>query len=164
MATKRAAKKASKTTSRKATGRSTSRTAASRKASPKKAAAPAARKIRPGAITHTELASSDPTATKQWAEKTLGWKFGDSMPTPNGPYHMWRFGENMGGGIRANNPPETPGTVPYVEVSDINASYQKALRNGATEMLPPQEIQGGMGWIAIVQAPGGPAVGLWGTK
>jgi predicted enzyme related to lactoylglutathione lyase len=121
------------------------------------------RKIRPGGfISHTELASTDPAATRTWAEKALGWKFLDPLPTPQGPYHMWRFGEAQGGGIRATNPPETPGTVPYVEVEDIQKAFDKAVKAGANPMLPPEEIEGGMGWIAVVQAPGGPAVGLWG--
>ena len=141
---------------------------AGRKAAPKRApakaaaAARASRKVRPGFISHTELASSDPAATKAWAEQALGWKFLDPMPTPQGPYHMWSFGENTGGGIRANNPPEVPGSIPYVEVSDIKRSYDKAVKAGATPMMPPEEIPGGMGWIAIVQAPGGPAIGFWG--
>lgn len=129
-----------------------------------KAAAPAARKVRQGFIAHTELASADPAATKAWAQQVLGWKFMDPMPTPNGPYHMWSFGDNMGGGIRANNPPEMPGSIPYVEVADIRTAYNKALQGGAREMLSPQEIPGGMGSIAIVMAPGGPAIGFWSTK
>lgn len=129
------------------------------------ARAMAARKVRPGGfISHTELVSSDPEATKAWAQKALGWKFMPSMPTPNGPYHMWRFAENQGGGIRANNAPEAPGSIPYVEVADIRRTFDKAVKSGATPMMPPEEIEGGMGWIAVVQAPGGPAVGLWGAK
>ena len=122
------------------------------------------RKIRSGFISHTEIASADPSATKKWAEQALGWKFGDPMPTPNGPYHMWNFGDNIGGGIRSNNPPENPGSIPYVEVSDIQAAFAKALRAGATKMFPPDEIPGGMGWIAVVQAPGGVVFGFWGPK
>jgi len=121
------------------------------------------RKVRPGSfISHTELASTDPAATKTWAEQALGWKFLDPMPTPQGPYHMWSFGDNMGGGIRANNPPETPGSIPYVEVPDIQKAYDRAVKAGATPMMPPEDIPGGMGSIAIVQAPGGPAIGFWG--
>jgi len=86
------------------------------------------------------------------------------MPTPGGPYHMWRFGDNQGGGIRKNNPPEAPGTVPYVEVASITKAYDKALAAGAKPMMPPDEIPGGMGWIAVVAAPGGPAIGLWAQK
>jgi predicted enzyme related to lactoylglutathione lyase len=122
------------------------------------------RKIRPGFISHTELASTDPGATKAWCRKVLGWKFGDPMQTPAGPYHMGTFGDNTAVGIRANNPPEIPGSVPYCEVPDIKAAYERALKAGATGVFPPDEIPGGNRWIAIVQAPGGVAIGLWGPK
>lgn len=141
---------------------------ASAKKTAKKAAKPTVRlerKIRPGFISHTELVSTDPAATKNWAATTFGWKFDNSMAMPDGGmYHMWSFGENQGGGIRGKNGPEMPGTIAYVEVPDIKAAYAKALKAGAKEMLPPMSIPGSGGWMAIVSAPGGPAVGLWGTK
>jgi predicted enzyme related to lactoylglutathione lyase len=129
-----------------------------RKAAPRRPAPP---KIRQGMITHTELASADPPATRTWCEQVLGWTFGEPMPTPAGPYHMWRFPNATGGGIRANNPPEVPGSIPYCEVANIQAVYSKAVESGATPMLPPEQLAGGMGWIAIVAAPGGVAVGFW---
>jgi predicted enzyme related to lactoylglutathione lyase len=152
-----AARKSTKQSSKKAAKRAAPKSA-------KKAAAPAARKVQPGFISHTELASRDPPATRQWAEKTLGWKFGAPMPTPNGPYHMWSHATRTGGGIRANNAPEMPGTIPYVEVASMKAAYDKALKNGATPMMPPDQVPGGMGWIAIVQAPGGVPIGFWAQK
>ena len=130
-------------------------------ASSPKAVAP---KVRPGVITHTELASADPPATRAWCVKVLDWKFGQAMPTPAGPYHMWRFDNGTGGGIRANNPPEVPGSIPYCEVASIRATYSKALAAGATAMFPPEQLPGGMGWIAIVAAPGGVAIGFWAMK
>jgi predicted enzyme related to lactoylglutathione lyase len=86
------------------------------------------------------------------------------MPTPAGPYHMWRFDIATGGGIRANNPPETPGSIPYCEVDDIQAVYAKAIEGGAQEMMAPEALPGGMGWIAIVAAPGGVPIGFWAMK
>ncbi len=130
-----------------------------------RAATPTTRKIRPGFISHTELASADPAATKAWAEVALGWKFVEPMPTPGGPYHMWRFDNNLGGGgIRANSPPENPGSIPYVEVPDIRFAYDRALKAGAMPLFPPDEIPGNNGWLAIVQAPGRVAIGFWGPK
>ena len=124
----------------------------------------AQRKVRPGFISHTEIASADPPATRAWAEKVLGWKF-STMPMPDGSqYHMWDFGDQTGGGIRGNNGPEPPGTIPYCEVPDIKAAHAKAVKAGATEMMPPTSIPGSGGWISIVQAPGGPAIGFWGQK
>jgi predicted enzyme related to lactoylglutathione lyase len=148
-----------------ATSKKTARRTPVKKAAAKKAPAkPAARKVRPGFVSHTELASADPAATKAWCQKALGWKFGEPMPTPFGPYHMWSFGQNMGGGIRANNPPEAPGSIPYVEVPDIKTAFAKATKEGATTMMPPDQIPGGAGWLAIVQAPGGVAIGFWAPK
>jgi predicted enzyme related to lactoylglutathione lyase len=132
-----------------------------RRAAPKAPAAPA---IRLGIITHTELASADPEATKAWCTSVLGWKFGASVPTPSGPYHMYRFDNNTGGGIRGNNPPEVPGSIPYCEVADIRATYERALAAGGTEMVGPMQLPDGMGWIAIVAAPGGVPIGFWAMK
>lgn len=139
---------------------------AARKPVPKKSAGPSTRrKVRPGFISHTELASADPLATKAWAEKVLGWRFGPSMPMPDGTqYHMWDFGGQQGGGIRGVSGPEPPGTIPYCEVPDIKAAHAKAVQAGATEMMPPTPIPGSGGWISVVQAPGGPAIGFWGEK
>jgi len=165
MAKRKAAKKKAKTVARKkkvAKKASARRRPARKPASSRKAPAPP--KVRPGTITHTELASADPPATRAWCESALGWKFGESVPTPTGPYHMWRFDNGSGGGIRANNPPEAPGSIPYCEVADIRATYGKALAAGATEMIPPMQLPSGMGWIAVVAAPGGVAIGLWALK
>ena len=170
---KKAARKAARKVIRKSAGKATrkvTRKSAARKrpsarpAAPKRARKVAAPAIRTGTITHTELASADPPATRAWCESVLGWTFGESMPTPAGPYHMWRFPNETGGGIRANNPPEVPGSIPYCEVTDIHASFTKALAAGAAEMLAPQELPPGMGWIAIVAAPGGVAIGFWSMK
>ena len=116
------------------------------------------------AVTHTELASSDPAATRAWCESVLGWKFDRAMPTPAGPYHMWQTKMGTGGGIRANNPPEVPGSIPYVEVKDIKAAFEKAISSGAVEMFAPDKLPSDAGWIAIVAAPGGVPIGFWAKK
>jgi predicted enzyme related to lactoylglutathione lyase len=148
---------------RKSTRSKTKKTKRTRTA--KRPTPPTARRVRDGFISHTEFASTDPAATRQWCETVFRWKFAEPVPTPVGPYEMWALQDkSSGGGIRKNNPPETPGTVPYVEVTDIKVAYNRALKAGAIEMAAPDEIPGGAGWIAIVQAPGGVAVGLWGPK
>jgi predicted enzyme related to lactoylglutathione lyase len=155
-----AKKSAKKIASKAAAKRAESRRPAAKRAAPK-AATPA---LRLGVITHTELASSDPAATQRWCEKVLGWKFGEAVSTPTGPYRMWRFANDTGGGIRENNPPEVPGSIPYCEVASIRATFSKAIASGATEMVGPMALPNNMGWIAIVAAPGGVAIGFWSTK
>src|SRR5438034_11499836 len=115
-----------------------------------------------GWITHTELASSDPAATQAWCAKVLGWRFKPSFPIPGGgDYHLFAYSDKGGGGIRPSNPPEVPGSIPYVNVADTRAAFEKALREGAEEMFPPERIMEGS-TIAIVRAPGGVAVGFSG--
>jgi predicted enzyme related to lactoylglutathione lyase len=165
---KPAAKGKSPAKRRAATKRTTSARKPASKPAPKRARAtakaPTPLAIRPGVITHTEFASADPPATKAWCAKVLGWKFGAAVPTPTGPYHIWRFPNDTGGGIRASNPPEAPGSVPYCEVRNIRATFRKALDAGAREVVPPQQLPDGTGWIAIVAAPGGPPIGFWSSK
>lgn len=152
-----------KTTRKSRTPKKTAKTAKATKA-PKRAKA-STRKAEPptlaGSIAHTEFASTDPAATKGWAAKTLGWSFQPPMPMPGGDYHMWEAGDGESGGVRSNMPPESPGTIAYVTVTNMQRAYDKALKNGATPMLPPTAIGGGMGKMAIVNAPGGVAIGLW---
>lgn len=122
-------------------------------------------KVREGIITHTELASTNPLATRAWLENVLRWTFGEPTPSPAGPYHMWRFEElGTGGGLRVNNGPENPGSVPYVEVKNMRTVYARALAAGATEMMPPMELPGGMGSIAVIMIPGGIQFGFWSPK
>lgn len=179
MAKRKAAKKRAKKTARRKPARKPMKQAAKKKVAkrkvarkkpaPKRAAKPRAAASAPApkppsrlnAITHTELASADPAATQAWCEKVLGWSFMPAVPLPEGEYRMWRFEMGTGGGIRASNPPETPGSIPYCEVADIRATYDAALAAGATEMLSPVPLPGGMGWVAIVAAPGGCAIGFW---
>jgi predicted enzyme related to lactoylglutathione lyase len=114
-----------------------------------------------GWITHTELASAAPEATKAWCAKVLGWTFKPSFPIPGGDYHLFAYSDKGGGGIRANNPPEMPGSIPYVQVADTRAAFEKALQEGAQEMLAPERVMEGIS-IAIVRAPGGVPIGLAG--
>lgn len=150
---KRSAKRAAKKAGKKKT--TTKRKAAKRPSTPP---------LRAGMVTHSELVSSNPEATVAWAKAALGWKFGTPMPTPGGPYHMWRHDSGTGGGVRSSMPKENGGAIPYVEVPRIRAAYDKAIKAGATMMMEPSEIPGGMGWIATVSAPGGVAIGLWAPK
>lgn len=114
-----------------------------------------------GWITHTDLASNNPPATRMWAEKVLGWKFGMTMPTPNGDMYFFTYSDKGGGAVRANNPPEIPGSIPYIHVADCQASYDKALKEGAEEMMSPTPVMEGV-TIAIVRAPGGVPIGISG--
>jgi hypothetical protein len=114
-----------------------------------------------GWITHTELASADPLATKSWCAKVLGWTFRPPMPMPGGDYHLFAYSDKGGGGIRGIKPFETPGSNFTVHVEDCQAAFDKALREGAEAMMPPTRVMEGV-TIAMVRAPGGVPVGFSG--
>jgi predicted enzyme related to lactoylglutathione lyase len=114
-----------------------------------------------GWITHTDLASLDPAATKAWCAKVLGWTFRPSFPIPGGEIHLFAYSEKGGGGIRPTSPPEQPGSIPYVHVKDASAAFAKALAEGAEEMMPPTRVMEGV-TVAIVRAPGGVPIGFSG--
>lgn len=146
------------------------RKAASRKSGTRTASRVRSRKSAPkhvptqglyGWITHTELASTNPAATRAWCAAVLGWTFKPGFPTPNGEYHLFAYSDKGGGGIRSNNPQELPGSVPYVHVADARAAFEKALREGAEAMFPPERVMEGV-TIAVVRAPGGVPIGFSG--
>ena len=114
-----------------------------------------------GWITHTELTSTDPSATRAWCVKTLGWTFRPSFPLAVGEYHLFAYSDKGGGGIRQSSPTEMPGTMPFVHVADAQAAFDKAIREGAEAVTPPQRVMEGV-TIAIVRAPGGILIGLSG--
>jgi len=115
-----------------------------------------------GWITHTELASSDPAATKAWCAEVLGWKFKSSFPMPGGgEYHLFAYSDQGGGGIRQTRPSEIPGSSFSVHVADAHAAFEKALSEGAEGVLPPTRVMPGV-TIAVVRAPGGVPVGFAG--
>jgi uncharacterized protein len=114
-----------------------------------------------GHITHTDFASEDPAATKDWCAKVLGWTFMPSFSTPTGDYHLFAYSDTGGGGIRSTNPSELPGSVPVVHVADATAAFEAALREGAEALQPPTRVMEGV-TVARVRAPGGVTIGFSG--
>lgn len=114
-----------------------------------------------GWITHTDLSSTNPAATKAWCAAVLGWNFKMSFPMPGGEYHLFAYSEKGGGGIRPVSASETPSSVPYIHVEDAQAAFDKALREGAEPISPPSRVMAGV-TVAVVRAPGGVTIGFSG--
>jgi predicted enzyme related to lactoylglutathione lyase len=114
-----------------------------------------------GWVTHTDIASSNPGATKDWAVRVFGWMFKPPFPSPTGDYHLFTYSDLGGGGIRSTNAGETPNCVPYIHVADAQAAFDKAVREGAEPVAPPMRVMEGVS-IAVVRAPGGVTIGISG--
>lgn len=114
-----------------------------------------------GHITHTDLVSRDPAATRAWCEHVFGWQFRPPFQSPMGEYHLFAYSEQGGGGIGKGEPPEQPGSTPFVHVEDAHAAFERAVAAGATPLQNPERVMDGV-TIALVRAPGGVAIGLSG--
>jgi len=114
-----------------------------------------------GWITHTDLSSLDPAATRAWCQEVLGWTFQAAFPTPRGDYHLFAYSETGGGGIRQTSPNELPGSTPTVHVENTQAAYDAAIRAGAESVSAPTDVMDGVR-IAMVRAPGGVLIGFSG--
>jgi uncharacterized protein len=114
-----------------------------------------------GWITHTDLSSTDPQATREWCATVLGWTFQEPMTTPNGDYHLFAYSDSGGGGIRRTPPDEQPGATPTVHVENTQASYAAALAAGAQSVRSPTKVMDGV-CVALVRAPGGVLIGFSG--
>jgi predicted enzyme related to lactoylglutathione lyase len=112
---------------------------------------------------HVELMANDVEKAKTFYGKLFEWQLED-MPMPTGAYTMIRVGNGTGGGIMHNPIPNSPSAwMVYVEVSDLNASTEKAIALGAKVMKERTEIPG-MGAFTIIGDPAGSMIGLWQTK
>jgi predicted enzyme related to lactoylglutathione lyase len=148
------------TTNTRTTGSTTKTQAANRSTGNKNATIRERPPARPNTITHSEFASRDPQATREFLSEVFGWEF-ETESTPSGDYHMTRFNEtNTGGGVRGLNKAEAPTSIPYVEVEDLTETERIVKQKGG-KILQPRTAMGDNGELLVLQAPGGPIIGLW---
>jgi len=112
-----------------------------------------------GAVSWTELLTTDPDAAKNFYAEVFGWKY-NTMPVPGNEgmtYNSLRTadaGERDGqGGIMAMPPgvPEgvPPHWTPYVTVDDVDATVAKVTGLGGEVVMPATDMPkvGRMAWI-----------------
>jgi predicted enzyme related to lactoylglutathione lyase len=114
-----------------------------------------------GHITHTDLVSRDPAATKAWCERVFGWTFQPPFQSPMGEYHLFAYSAQGGGGIGKGEPSDPPSSTPFVHVENAQAAFDLAIAEGATAIQKPERVMEGV-TIALVRAPGGVVIGLSG--
>ena len=107
----------------------------------------------------TELASTDPSATRKFLEKVFGWTF-ESIRMPQGDYLSYRTPGGGQGGIRPTQSNEPPGSTNYVRVDDLDAALQRIRRAGGELVLARVDVpqMGSFFWFRV---PGGPVMACW---
>jgi len=110
-------------------------------------------------IAHTELATTNPEATKGFLGKVFGWSF-ETAKTPAGKLISFETQGGARGSIRRTGPAELPGSINYVLVDDLNATAAKVRKMGGQVVLPRTNVPG-MGSFFWFKVPGGPVLACW---
>jgi uncharacterized protein len=110
-------------------------------------------------IAHTELASTDPVATRNFLERVFDWKFQNEVSTP-GEVIPYKTPGGVVGSIRKSNPNEPPRSLNYILVDDLEDAEKKILTSGGEIVLPRVDVPG-MGSFFWFKVPGGPVLACW---
>ncbi len=109
-----------------------------------------------------ELMTNDVEKAKAFYTDAIGWTY-TSMQMGDGPtYWVIVDGEAPIGGMFEMSGPDFEGApdhwMAYISVDDIDDRIAKAKAGGATIMREPFDVEG-VGRIALLQQPGGAAIG-----
>jgi len=107
----------------------------------------------------TELASTDPAATRRFLQRAFRWTF-RSVPMPQGEYLSFDIPGGGRGGIRPTQPTEAPSSLSYVRVPELRRALERVERAGGTIVLSPVDVPG-MGSFFWFKIPGGPILACW---
>jgi uncharacterized protein len=111
-----------------------------------------------GGLAFTELASSDPAATRHFLERVFGWRF-RSIQMPMGEYLAYEVPGGRGG-VRPVGTHEEPASLAYIRVADLDAAQRRVVAAGGTIVLPRVDVPS-MGSFFWFRVPGGPILACW---
>lgn len=112
-----------------------------------------------GSFHWVELHSKDLDADLAWMKSTFGVTV-DTMPMPDGPYYLIKDGEKMLGGAMPAMNPEAPAMwLPWIEVSDVDATFARVSLLGGQALTEVMAVEG-VGRMAAVMDPSGAAFGI----
>lgn len=109
-----------------------------------------------------DLMTTDIDASEAFYTQLFGWTI-KKMDTGEGEaYRGWMNGENGFGGVETRKQPGAPSAwVGYIEVEDVDATVARSDKMGATTLLAPMDIPGGVGRIAFLDDPQGATFALY---
>jgi predicted enzyme related to lactoylglutathione lyase len=110
---------------------------------------------------HIELNTTDPKKAKSFYGSLFDWQLEDTEMGGGMVYTMIKVGDGTGGGMMKHPMPGAPSIwIPYVLVSDVVVSTDKARHAGGTIIKDVSEVPN-MGSFSIIQDPTGGVIGLW---
>lgn len=111
-----------------------------------------------GSVTHFELYSDDPEATRAFHEAVFGWGF---EPVEGSDYVTVRPPTPPYGGMMAATDEMPVGTLLYLLVEDAAAAVETIEAAGGAVLREPFPVEG-WGTMAVFEAPGGTPLAVWG--
>lgn len=110
---------------------------------------------------HVELHTKDQATAKKFYSQLFDWKLQDLDVAGFGTYTLVDAGTGTGGGMMTNPAPQVPPHwMPYVQVAEVSAAVEKAVKLGGKVVQPRTEIPG-FGCFALIQDPTGATVGVY---
>ena len=114
-----------------------------------------------GAFCWFELHAPDPGGASVFYTSVLGWTHAE-IPTPMGPYHLFRRGDRDAAGILAMPPGATapPAWLAYIYAIDVEAAGTRGTELGG-KILVPSRAMPGVGQFAVCSDPTGDTFALF---
>ncbi len=109
-----------------------------------------------------EIISDDHERARRFYADLFGWT-ADADPDMGG-YALVDTGNGdaaVGGGIGPSSADDPAGVRIYLRVDDLDGYLERAEKLGGTRLVPPTDLPGGYGRIAMLADPDGNRVGLW---
>jgi len=111
-------------------------------------------------VVHLELQTGNLASACAFYTQLFGWR-AEAVRVGTGSYLALQWGEGLSGGA-VELETERSLWLPYVEVTDITRTTERALALGARVRLEPRE--GPAGWRSVLAAPDGGQTALWQPK
>lgn len=112
--------------------------------------------LKQGAVSWTELATTDPEAAGKFYSQIFGWDY-QEMKMPMGTYHVIKSGGREIGGMM-KTPPQVEGMPPawvsYVTVDNVDETAKKVESAGGKIIVPAMDIPE-VGRMIVFQDPQG---------
>lgn len=116
-----------------------------------------------GEFCWNELVSTDVAGSAAFYSRLFGWGTETVEMAPGAAYTLFKRGDVQAGGLMAASAPGVPSHwVPYVTVTDCDASTAEAVGLGAQVCVSPTDIS--VGRIAVLRDPQGAVFGLFKPK
>jgi predicted enzyme related to lactoylglutathione lyase len=119
------------------------------------------RRVRANPVVHLELHTGDLPAARDFCAELLGWRAERVDAGAAGSYAALDIGRALGGGIVGCDAGR-PLWLPYVEVSDVTSTTERARSLGASVLLDPRD--GPAGRRSVVATPAAGEIAFWQSR